>query len=91
MSMVRGTIEVNAGANTPQPPPAADAEVTTTTADPTANDDAAALRVEIADLTRRVIVGTVLTAPVLFAVMAHAVFGANWVPSVLLNRWCSSR
>jgi P-type Cu+ transporter len=29
----------------------------------------------------------VLTAPVLFAVMAHEVFGAAWVPGVLLNHW----
>ena len=44
-------------------------------------------RAEIADLTRRVVVGAVLTAPVLFAVMAHEVFGADWVPSLLLNHW----
>jgi Cu+-exporting ATPase len=42
---------------------------------------------EITDLTRRVTVGAVLTAPVLFAVMAHEVFGADWVPSLLLNHW----
>ncbi|MGE5288609.1 MAG: heavy metal translocating P-type ATPase [Micromonosporaceae bacterium] len=44
-------------------------------------------RAEIADLTRRVIVGAVLTAPVLFAVMAHEVFKAGWIPGVLLNHW----
>jgi P-type Cu+ transporter len=44
-------------------------------------------RAEIADLTRRVLVGAVLTAPVLFAVMARDLFGAGWVPSVLLNHW----
>ena len=44
-------------------------------------------RAEIADLSRRVIIGAVLTAPVLFAVMAHEVFGADWVPSLLLNHW----
>src|SRR5215207_1142130 len=37
-------------------------------------------RAEIADLTRRVIVGAVLTAPVLVAVMAHGLFKAAWVP-----------
>ena len=42
---------------------------------------------EIADLTRRVVIGAVLTAPVLFAVMAHDVFGATWVPALLLNHW----
>jgi P-type Cu+ transporter len=41
---------------------------------------------EIADLARRVVVGVVLTLPVLYAAMAHDVFGA-WVPGVLLNRW----
>jgi Cu+-exporting ATPase len=49
--------------------------------------EAAERRAEIADLTRRVIVGAVLTAPVLFAVMAHEVFGAAWVPAVILNHW----
>ena len=54
-----------------------------------AGDDteAAERRTEIADLARRVIVGAVLTAPVLFAVMAHEVFKASWVPGVLLNHW----
>jgi Cu+-exporting ATPase len=43
-------------------------------------------RVEIADLTRRVVTGAVLTAPVLYAVMAQPL-GAHWVPAVLLNHW----
>ncbi|MGW3124081.1 heavy metal translocating P-type ATPase [Streptomyces sp. NPDC001107] len=49
--------------------------------------DAAERRAEIEDLTRRVLVGAVLTAPVLFAVMAHEVFGADWVPGWMLNHW----
>jgi Cu+-exporting ATPase len=49
--------------------------------------DVAERRAEIADLTRRVIVGAALTVPVLFAVMAHDLFGAAWVPSLLLNHW----
>jgi P-type Cu+ transporter len=49
--------------------------------------EAAARRAEIADLSRRVLFGAVLTAPVLFAVMASDVFGASWVPSILLNHW----
>jgi Cu+-exporting ATPase len=49
--------------------------------------EAAERRAEIADLTRRVIAGAVLTAPVLFAVMAHEVFKATWVPGVMLNHW----
>ena len=44
-------------------------------------------RAEIADLSRRVLLGAVLTLPVLFAVMAHEVFKAGWVPGWLLNHW----
>lgn len=43
-------------------------------------------RAEIADLTRRVVIGTVLTVPVLYAVMAQPL-GAHWVPAILLNHW----
>src|SRR5262252_3063065 len=39
--------------------------------------EAAERRAEIADLARRVIVGAALTTPVLFAIMAHEVFGAS--------------
>ena len=42
---------------------------------------------EVADLTRRVILGAVLTAPVLFAVMATQFFSVTWVPESLLNHW----
>ncbi|MFI5571354.1 heavy metal translocating P-type ATPase [Streptomyces sp. NPDC051740] len=49
--------------------------------------DAAERQTEIKDLTRRVAVGAVLTAPVLFAVMAHELFGADWVPGWMLNHW----
>lgn len=42
---------------------------------------------EIKDLRRRVIVGTVLTLPVLLAVMVHEFFAATWVPEALLNSW----
>ncbi|MFI9152591.1 heavy metal translocating P-type ATPase [Streptomyces sp. NPDC053367] len=49
--------------------------------------EAAERRAEITDLTRRVVVGAVLTLPVLFAVMAHELFGAEWVPGWLLNHW----
>jgi Cu+-exporting ATPase len=41
---------------------------------------------ELADLARRVLAGVALTLPVLYAAMAHDVFGA-WVPGVLLNHW----
>ncbi|MDQ0958125.1 Cu+-exporting ATPase [Streptomyces sp. B4I13] len=49
--------------------------------------DAAERQAEIKDFTRRVIVGAVLTAPVLFVVMAHELFGADWVPAWMLNHW----
>ncbi|MFI7413496.1 heavy metal translocating P-type ATPase [Streptomyces sp. NPDC049627] len=49
--------------------------------------DAAERQAEIKDLARRVLTGAVLTAPVLFAVMAHEVFGADWVPGWMLNHW----
>lgn len=49
--------------------------------------EAAERQAEIADLTRRVAAGAVLTLPVLFAVMAHELFGADWVPGWLLNHW----
>lgn len=42
---------------------------------------------EIADLGRRVTAGAILSAPVVFAVMAVEVFGATWIPEVLMNRW----
>jgi len=49
--------------------------------------EAAERQAEITDLARRVIVGAVLTLPVLVAVMAHDLFKAGWVPGVLLNHW----
>ena len=49
--------------------------------------DAAERQAEIGDLTRRVVVGAVLTAPVLFAVMAHELFGVGWIPGCMLNHW----
>ncbi|HCU93404.1 MAG TPA: ATPase P, partial [Actinobacteria bacterium] len=52
------------------------------------DSEAAERRAEIADLTRRVAVGAVLTIPVLFGVMAWDFFGhPGWVPSILVNAW----
>src|SRR5512144_1077654 len=51
------------------------------------DEERAARRAEIADLTRRVVVGAVLTLPVAVAVMAMELFDAAWVPDALLNRW----
>ena len=42
---------------------------------------------EIADLRRRVILGAVLTLPVFLSVMARDLFGATWVPPLLLAPW----
>ncbi|MBI4303619.1 MAG: heavy metal translocating P-type ATPase [Chloroflexi bacterium] len=53
----------------------------------TEDREAAERAAERGDLTRRVIVGAILTAPVALTVMAHEFFGAQWVPEVLLNRW----
>ncbi|MCK2215257.1 heavy metal translocating P-type ATPase [Actinomadura sp. ATCC 31491] len=54
---------------------------------PPRDSEAAERRAEIRDLARRLMVGAVLTVPVVFAVMAHEVFGAAWVPLALLNPW----
>ncbi|MDP2931102.1 MAG: heavy metal translocating P-type ATPase [Chloroflexota bacterium] len=53
----------------------------------TEDREAADRAAERRDLTRRVIIGAILTAPVALAVMAHEFFGAQWIPSILLNRW----
>jgi Cu+-exporting ATPase len=42
---------------------------------------------EIRDLYRRLIVGAVLTAPVLFAVMGGELFHLSWVPEFLMSPW----
>ena len=49
--------------------------------------DAAERKAEITDLTRRVVVGAVLTAPVLVPVMAGILVPATWLPAILLNHW----
>ena len=53
----------------------------------TEDAEAAARRAEIRDLTWRVVVGAVLTAPVLFAVMVGDYVDPSWLPSILTNRW----
>lgn len=92
MNMISGTLIVTSNgedASSPQAeiPGRAHAEVG---GEPTAAEVEAAQaderRTEIADLTRRVALGAVLTAPVFYAVMAHPL-GAGWVPAVLLNHW----
>ncbi|HEX9766565.1 MAG TPA: heavy metal translocating P-type ATPase [Nitriliruptorales bacterium] len=71
--------------------PATSTAAETVTADVDAgaeqDQEAAARQAEIADLSRRVLLGTVLTLPVAVAVMAMEVFGATWVPEILMDRW----
>ncbi len=49
--------------------------------------EAAERQAEIHDLSRRVLIGAVLAAPVVFAVMAVDLFGVDWMPEILLDRW----
>ena len=81
MNMIHGTVVAEGEALSTGPAPAAP-----TTAGPTPDDERASRRHEVATLTRRFIVGAVLTLPVFVAVMAHEL-GAAWVPAVLLDRW----
>ena len=53
----------------------------------TEDREAADRRAERKDLTRRLVVGAVLTVPVLFAVMTSDFFDAPWLPAILLNHW----
>jgi Cu+-exporting ATPase len=91
MNMIRGTLVVEPGDGAPALGPSVEHHPTIIAAGvgdaATEDRETAARRAELADLMRRTLVGAVLTAPVLFAVMAHEVFGADWVPDVMLNRW----
>ncbi|MGW5664046.1 heavy metal translocating P-type ATPase [Streptomyces sp. NPDC003758] len=103
MNMIHGTLLVEPADDSTQPAPdghgatAAPPPTSGATGGPSAGEertaaeseaaDAAVRQAEIEDLTRRVAVGAVLTAPVLFAVMAHELFGATWVPGWILNHW----
>jgi len=42
---------------------------------------------EIADLSRRVLVGALLSVPVVVAAMAMDLFSATWIPDFIMNRW----
>ncbi len=99
MNMLHGTVRVVAGspddtrtgtALLEAPPEIAASEPTGNTdssGDDHGDQEAAEHAKEIADLRRRVIVGAVLTLPVFLSVMAHDLFGAMWVPSLLLAPW----
>ena len=49
--------------------------------------EAADRRAEQRDLSRRVLIGAILTLPVLFGVMTHEFFAPTWLPEFLLDRW----
>lgn len=53
----------------------------------TEDREAADRRAERRDLTRRLIVGAILTAPVIFAVMTSDFFDVPWMPAIMLNHW----
>jgi P-type Cu+ transporter len=99
MNMVHGTLVVEPAEPAPsasgagghvEPVAAPDVLEASEERAPVADDgdaEAAERRAEIHDLSRRVLVGALLTAPVAVAVMAHEVFGAMWVPGWILNHW----
>ncbi|WP_351231349.1 heavy metal translocating P-type ATPase [Streptomyces sp. NPDC002133] len=92
MSMVHGTLLVDPGSGNGDAasPAVAEEEAAAPVAVPdevdTGEAEAAERQAEIKDLSRRVIVGAVLSAPVVLAVMLHEFLGAD-VPDLLLNRW----
>ncbi len=100
MNMIHGTVIVEGDISDPVdgvatadsasggaglPGSTSDGAMAPTAAD-TQDREAAGRRREVKDLTRRLVVGAVLTVPVFAAVMADGL-GAGWVPSVLLDRW----
>jgi Cu+-exporting ATPase len=94
MNMIHGTLVVDPSdpategpAEGPAQRPNSGHEVRLDDASAAEEGQAAERRAEIADLSRRVLLGAILTLPVLFAVMVHEVFKANWVPGWLLNHW----
>ncbi|HEY9263093.1 heavy metal translocating P-type ATPase (plasmid) [Mycolicibacterium vanbaalenii] len=92
MNMIHGTLVVTPNGHSAAPDHRQAASQTPTDA---ARESAAQVeaaqseeqRAELADLRRRVVAGAALTGPVLFAVMAQSLLGADWVPAVLLNYW----
>jgi len=96
MNMIHGTLIVTPNGQAAESPEHETPQTTSDYASSDVADQPAAAeieaaqaedrRAEIADLTRRVVIGAVLTAPVLYAVMAEPL-GARWVPMILLNHW----
>src|SRR5712691_8735004 len=96
MNMIHGTLIVTP-ASTRTPDSTAATRAASPTAAPADHDapdpaadearQAQARRAEVRELNRRVLGASLLTAPVFFAVMARDLFGASWVPGLLLNHW----
>lgn len=94
MNMVSGVLRVQGEAPAPMTPAgpaeaAGDRPVEAAEAGfaDAADEEQAERAAEIRDLTRRLAVGALLTAPVLLAVMATELLGATWVPEFLMNPW----
>ncbi|MBF6215604.1 MULTISPECIES: heavy metal translocating P-type ATPase [Nocardia] len=91
MNMVHGTLIVDPNEETSQttsPDRSAQHPTDSVAGDGAAEEDAEAAerRAEIKDLSRRVLLGALLSAPVALAVMLHEFFGVD-VPGLLLNHW----
>jgi len=89
MNMIRGTLVVEGD------PPAGGSAVRAASDDTPGqagaegqeDAEAGARRAEVRQLTQRLIVGVLLSVPVLVAMMADEFLMATWVPGVLLDRW----
>ncbi|MEO6318369.1 MAG: HAD-IC family P-type ATPase, partial [Acidimicrobiales bacterium] len=87
MNMIRGTVVLDGEpAATPVAAPASEHRASTSVAAEDVGEDEAR-RAELRDLTRRVLIGVVLTVPVFVAVMAMELFDATWVPGPMMEPW----
>ena len=96
MNMVHGTlvVEPNGDGQVPAPtiehapePVVAPPQQPEPQADVDEDSEAAGRRAEVRELSWRVAVSAILTAPVLVAMMAHEFFDAMWVNPLLLEPW----
>ena len=93
MNMVSGVMRVSGEAPegfAADAPPSAQADAAPASAvgaPSNADAEEAERAAEIKDLTWRVLIGAILTLPVVVAVMAEDLFNATWVPEFLMNPW----
>ncbi len=91
MNMVSGVIRVEGEPSSQEPTPTGSVDVAAPAADAIASDPVAEEEseraAEISDLSRRLLIGAILTLPVLIAVMAAELFHAAWVPEFLMDPW----